>query len=152
MTNAGRGCTVIALVNPKCPANVGGVARAISCYDANMLVISGMRFRKFPTDTKKAWRHIPVVETDDVFDAIPYGCVPVAVDLLPDAKPLDKYHHPESAFYIFGPEDRTLGKTITNRCRDKVMIPTRFCMNLAATVNVVLYARCVQRGFPRQGG
>lgn len=143
-----RGYTVVALANPKCAANVGGVARAIGCYGAAMMVLSGMRFKKFPTDTQETWRHIPVVETADVFDAVPYGCVPVAVDLVDGAVPLSTYRHPESAFYIFGPEDGTLGQEIIEKCRDRVMVPTRFCMNLAATVNVVLYARCVQLGFP----
>jgi tRNA(Leu) C34 or U34 (ribose-2'-O)-methylase TrmL len=51
------------------------------------------------------------------------------------------YVHPESAFYIFGAEDGTLGARVLERCRDRVMVPTNGCMNLAATVNVVLYDR-----------
>lgn len=38
-------------------------------------------------------------------------------------------------------EDGTLREKILSRCRDRVMIPTNGCMNLAATVNVVLYDR-----------
>jgi tRNA(Leu) C34 or U34 (ribose-2'-O)-methylase TrmL len=76
-----------------------------------------------------------------VFDVIPYDCVPVAVDLVDGAHSLPNYRHPERAFYVFGPEDGTLGKAVIDRCRDKIMVPTRFCMNLAATVNVILYDR-----------
>ena len=79
-----------------------------------------------------------------MFDAIPYNCVPVAVDLLEGATPLPRYVHPERAFYIFGAEDATLGKRIIDRCRDKIVIPTSYCMNLAATANVVLYDRMVK--------
>jgi len=139
-----RGFAAIALVNPKNPANIGGVLRASGCYNAAMVVIAGarpIRLAQLATDTAKAWRHLPHVLVEDVFDVIPYNCVPIAVDLLPDAKPLTKYIHPERAFYIFGAEDATLGKAITDKCRDKIYIPTIGCMNLAAAVNVVLYDR-----------
>lgn len=62
-----------------------------------------------------------------------------------DARNLVGFHHPERACYIFGPEDGTLGKSITDRCKFKVQIPTAYCMNLAATVNVVLYARLAKQ-------
>lgn len=77
----------------------------------------------------------------DLLDVLPYECVPVAVDLLPKACSLFNYTHPERAFYLFGPEDGTLPEEIVKRCRDLIYIPTSFCMNLAATVNVVLYDR-----------
>ena len=139
-----RGFAVIALDNPKTPANIGGALRACGCYGADLVVLGGPRperLSKLNTDTVKAWRHIPCVLTPDIFDALPYSTVPVAVDLLPGAIELPRYCHPERAFYIFGAEDATLGKRITDRCRDKIVIPTSYCMNLAATVNVVLYDR-----------
>jgi tRNA(Leu) C34 or U34 (ribose-2'-O)-methylase TrmL len=140
-----RGHVTIALHSPKTPWNIGGALRACSCYGASLIVVGGRRgeisVRHLATDTLKAWRHIPTLTVPDVFDAIPVGSVPIAVDLLPDARDLRTYRHPERAFYVFGPEDGTLGKAITDRCRDKVFVPTEFCMNLAATVNVVLYDR-----------
>lgn len=72
---------------------------------------------------------------------IPVGAVPVAVDLVEDAVSLTAYQHPQQAFYIFGPENGTLRQETLGWCRDRVMIPTKMCMNLAATVNVVLYDR-----------
>lgn len=146
---ADRGFAVVALVNPKTPANIGGVMRAAGCYGVQLVVLGGPRPEKLSrinTDTQKAWRHIPHIMVDDVLDAIPYGCVPIAVDLLPDARPLPRYTHPERAFYIFGAEDATLGKSVTDRCRDKIYVPTHRCMNLAAAVNVILYDRLVKRG------
>jgi tRNA(Leu) C34 or U34 (ribose-2'-O)-methylase TrmL len=99
----------------------------------------------------KAYRHIPTVRVDDVFDALPFDCVPIAVDLIDGAVSLPAYKHPERAFYIFGGEDRTLGKRIADRCRDVVFVPTDRCMNLAAAVNVVLYDRMTKRGEWPQG-
>ncbi len=43
-------------------------------------------------------------------------------------------------------ETGNCGKRILDRCRDRVMVPTKFCMNLAATVNVILYDRMAKAG------
>lgn len=136
-----RGYAVIALDHPKIDVNVGGAMRAAQCYGADMIVCGMPRFKRQPTDTMKAWRHIPVVVVDDVMSIVPFDCVPIAVDLVDGAVPLTTYVHPQRAFYVFGAEDATLGARILSRCRDRVMVPTTGCMNLAATVNVVLYDR-----------
>lgn len=138
-----RGFSAIALDNPKNGENVGGALRACGCYGANLVVLGGERPKRIRhcTDTQKAWRHIPTLLVEDVFDALPFDCVPIAVDLLADATALPTFKHPERAFYIFGAEDSTLGARIVDRCRDAVFVPTRHCMNLAATVNVLLYDR-----------
>jgi tRNA(Leu) C34 or U34 (ribose-2'-O)-methylase TrmL len=144
-----RGFAAVALVNPKSPLNVGHILRAAGCYQASMVVIGGMRPERYMgricTDTQKAYRHIPTLRVADIFDALPYDCVPIAVELLPDAVSLVDFHHPERAFYILGPEDGTLGDAITSRCKYRVQVPTAFCMNLAATANVVLYDRLAKR-------
>ena len=139
-----RGYAVIALDNPKSPINVGSAMRAAQCYGASLILIGGPRMQrigKIATDTMKAYRHIPTMMVDDVMEHIPHDCVPVAIDLVEGARSLTTYCHPERAFYVFGAEDATLGKRILDRCRDKVMVPTKGCMNLAAAVNVVLYDR-----------
>lgn len=136
-----RGYAAIGLDNPKTPANVGSALRACGCYGASMLAVSGKRYKPAATDTMKQHRHMPLIMCDDLRTVIPYDCVPVAVDLVEDATPLQDYKHPERAFYIFGAEDGTLGERTLSWCRDKVFIPTKYCMNLAATVNVVLYDR-----------
>lgn len=142
-----RGYAAIGLDNPKDPENIGGVFRAAGCFEASMVVLGGPRpnylkgLGRIQTDTQKAYRHLPVTFAEHLKDAIPFDCVPVAVDFLPGAKPLPEYVHPERAFYIFGAEDATLGNDITSWCRHRVYIPMPYCMNLAATVNVVLYDR-----------
>lgn len=140
-----RGFAAIGLDNPKSNVNVGSTLRAAKCYDASLVVTSGERYSRAATDTEAAYRQIPLIRTEDVFDAIPFDCVPVAVDLIEGAIPLNEYKHPERAFYIFGAEDNTLGARITNRCRDIVYVPTTTCMNLAATVNVILYDRLAKQ-------
>ena len=141
-----RGYAAIGLNRPKTPHNIGSVMRAAGCYGASVVCIAGQRFARSSTDTQQQHRHTPVITCDDLHDVIPYGAVPVAVDLISDAIPLPEYVHPERAFYIFGPEDGTLGPGTIEWCRDVIYIPTRYCMNLAATVNVVLYDRMAKRG------
>jgi len=141
-----RGYSAIGLFNPKTPHNVGSVLRAAHCYDASLVMFTGRRYKHSSTDTSKAWRHIPMLHCESLRDSIPHGAIPVAVDLVEDATPLPEFQHPERAFYIFGPEDGTLGEQILSFCPQRVMVPTRHCMNLAATVNVVLYDRLTKRG------
>jgi tRNA(Leu) C34 or U34 (ribose-2'-O)-methylase TrmL len=140
-----RGYACIGLDNPKSNLNVGSVLRAAHCYDVAMVITSGQRYRRAATDTQAAYRHIPLMRVEDLRDAVPFDCVPVAVDIISGARELKNYIHPERAFYIFGPEDGKLGKRVTEWCRDVIYVPTKFCMNLAATVNVILYDRMVKQ-------
>jgi tRNA(Leu) C34 or U34 (ribose-2'-O)-methylase TrmL len=144
----GRGHVTVALWNPKTPANIGGVLRAAGCFGADLVVVAGKRstvsLRHLPTDTASAWKHIPTIQVDDPFDAMPLGAMPVAVDLVPNATPLPRFVHPERAFYLFGPEDGTLSGKMLLRCPLRVMVPTTQCLNLASCVNVLLYDRMVK--------
>jgi tRNA(Leu) C34 or U34 (ribose-2'-O)-methylase TrmL len=54
---------------------------------------------------------------------------------------LPAFQHPDKVLYIFGPEDGTLNQRLIDRADAVVYVPTTGCMNLAATVNVVLYDR-----------
>ena len=144
-----RGYAIIGLDNIKNGLNLGTVMRAAGCYGAASVFASGPRIQKVvkmsTTDTMKAHRHLPLTIVDDLADVRPFNCVPVAVDLVEGAESLVDFVHPERAFYIFGPEDGTLGARTTDRCKHKVYIPTSACMNLAATVNVILYDRLAKR-------
>lgn len=147
-----RGFACVGLDNPKTPVNIGSVLRAAGCFGVAMVALSGPRpsrlckIGRTPTDTMRAVRHIPTIWVNDLHDAIPHDCVPVAVELIDGAKCLVDYKHPERAFYVFGAEDATLGKRVLSWCRDVVYIPTNGCLNLAACVNVVLYDRTMKRG------
>lgn len=139
-----RGFASIGLHNPKTPDNVGGVIRAAHAYGAASVAISGQRIDgrhiAASTNTTRAERHLPVYR-GELRDLIPFGAVPVAVELVDGAVSLFNFQHPRRAFYIFGPEDSGLGSSVRDWCEHTVQIPTVICMNLAATVNVVLYDR-----------
>jgi len=136
-----RGYSAIGLFNPKNSINVGAVLRAAGIYGASTVIYTGNRYKRSATDTMCHYQQIPLIHTDNLHDVIPFDCIPVAVDLIDGAEPLPGYKHPQRAFYVFGPEDGTLGKQVLSWCRDIIFIPTNGCMNLAATVNVVLYDR-----------
>ena len=142
-----RGYSCIGLWNPKNDINVGRVLRACGNFNVAMLAVAGKRnkYRKVSADTMKAYRHIPMLQIDDLHEVVPYDCIPIAVDLVDGAREIFDFVHPERAFYIFGPEDGTLGKEILSWCASAIYIPTNRCMNLAATVHVVLYDRMLKR-------
>ena len=139
-----NGYAMIGLDNPKNSINVGSALRACGCYGAVALAISGDRTRHIgnaSTDTQNQYKRIPVFRGPDLSAFVPFDCVPVAIDIIDGAIPLQEYKHPVRAFYVFGAEDATLGDRVISWCRDIVYVPTVFCMNLAATVNVILYDR-----------
>jgi tRNA(Leu) C34 or U34 (ribose-2'-O)-methylase TrmL len=140
----GRGYACIGLDHPKCDKNIGCALRACGVYGASLMAVSGKRYSGSSTDTMKAFKHIPLLQVTDLKSVLPKNCIPVAVDIVDRARPLFNYIHPERAFYIFGAEDRTLNEEILSWCRDVVYIPTDRCMNLAATVNVILYDRMLK--------
>jgi len=139
----------IGLVNPKSPTNVGGIMRAAGCYRVDEVFYTGKRYplaasngtAQYNTDTKGAGQQIPLSGVESLIDATPDGVKIVCVDLVEGAIPLPEFEHPEKAIYVFGPEDGTISQQVINSADAVVYVPTVGCMNLAASVNVLLYDR-----------
>jgi tRNA(Leu) C34 or U34 (ribose-2'-O)-methylase TrmL len=125
--------------------NVGHALRAALGFTARMVILGykdeSINVRKLSTDPSRAYRHIPVLEVPDIFDAMPQDCVPVAVELTDDAVDLTTFVHPERACYIFGPENGSVSTEILAKCAHVVKIPTLMSLNLGMTVNIVMYDR-----------
>ncbi|MGF1909996.1 RNA methyltransferase [Vibrio kasasachensis] len=135
---------IIGLINPKSPENVGAVMRAVGCYQADEVLYTGQRYAraaKFSTDTKSVRRSIPLKGVDSMIEAIPSDIKIVCVELALGATPLPHFEHPDKAIYIFGPEDGSIPQEIADKADHVVYVPTVGCMNLAASVNVLLYDR-----------
>ncbi|KZN38095.1 RNA methyltransferase [Pseudoalteromonas luteoviolacea] len=140
--------SAIGLVNPKSPTNVGGVLRAAGCYGAQAVYFSGNRYAKaakYHTDTKNIADNIPIEQVDDFKVLKTSNRALVCVELVEGAIPLPEFKHPEDALYVFGPEDGSLPQSIVDVADAVVYVPTTGCMNLAATVNVLLYDRMAKR-------
>lgn len=135
---------IIGLHNPKNPTNVGAVMRAAGCYQASQVRFNGTRYNraaKFQTDTKNAHQRIELVEMNDLTADLADDIKIVCVELVVGATALPQFTHPKNAVYVFGPEDGSLPQDVVDSADHVVYVPTVGCMNLAATVNVVLYDR-----------
>lgn len=134
----------IGLSDPKSATNVGAVMRAAGCYAVDNVIYTGSRYDravKLNTDTKKISSLIPLTQQQHLLDNKAEDVKVICVDLVEGAVPLPNFIHPSKALYLFGPEDGTLNQKLINQADAVVYIPTIGCMNLAATVNVVLYDR-----------
>lgn len=139
-----RSKVTIGLSNPKSPTNVGAVLRAAGCFQADNILYTGTRHDRaaaFCTDTKNRSQSIPLTAVNCLLESAPENAEIVVIELAENAQSLVDFVHPENAFYIFGPEDASVKQAVVNKADSVVYIPTQGCLNLAATVNVVLYDR-----------
>ena len=138
----------IGLINPKSPDNVGSVMRAAGNFGVDSVFYTGKRFPRAvklnpnaPDMSRKVSENISLSEVTCLIDDAPEKLKIVCIEFAENAIPLPEYQHPHNAFYIFGPEDSTISQQVIDRADAVVYVPTIGCMNLAATVNVVLYDR-----------
>lgn len=149
----------IGLTNPKSPSNVGAVMRAAGCYQVDHVLYTGKRYAQaakfggnnLATDTKNARKNIPLTGVDsfsqlpELLENFSSETKIICVDLIEGATPLPHFQHPEKAIYLFGPEDGTIGQEVIDNADGVVYVPTVGCMNLAASVNVLLYDRLAKQ-------
>lgn len=144
----------LGLSNPKSPTNVGAVLRAAGCFQADSILYTGVRYDRaaaFCTDTQSQSKNIPLTGVNCLLDSAPEGAKIVVIELAENAESLANFQHPDNAFYIFGPEDGTVKQKVVNHADSVVYIPTHGCLNLAATVNIVLYDRLAKSQQPEEG-
>lgn len=138
----------VGLINPKSPDNVGSVMRAAGNYNVDSVIYTGSRYERAaslnpdtPNLSRKVGQNVPLSQVNNLIDSVDKDTRIICIELVEDAIALPRYSHPEKALYIFGPEDGSIEQEIINQADDVVYIPTTGCMNLSATVNVVLYDR-----------
>lgn len=142
----------LGIINPKSAQNMGSILRASGCYGVQSVMYTGQRYgyaKKYATDTQDAAQKVPVIGCADLKEMRPRNARVVAVEYVEGAQPLPTFEHPEHAFYIFGPEDGSVNADVLSWCDEVVYVPTTGCMNLAATVNVLLYDRMAKSYQPR---
>lgn len=136
----------IGLSQPKTPTNVAVVLRAAHCFNAKNVYFTDKEGRynraaRFHTDTQRSEEKVNLSEVASLVDALPNGHKLICIELVEGATPLPQFEHPQQAFYVFGPEDGSLSQGIIDRADETVFIPTTGCLNVAMSVNVVLYDR-----------
>src|SRR5262249_51582479 len=147
----------VLLIDPKYPFNVGGALRACAAFGAETLVWTGDRVHtegvpRLPREERlRGYKDVRMRRLDvDGVAAITLlrkdGFTPVAVEFRNNSERLPEFHHPDDALYVFGPEDGSLPGAVLAQCHRFVLIPTMHCLNLAASVNLVLYDRLAKQG------
>lgn len=143
----------LGLVNPKSPDNVGSVLRAAANYGVDKVFYTGDRYpraieRKARSVDmgRKVSKDVLIAQKDCLLEAVTDNMKIVCVEFALNAIPLPEYQHPENAFYIFGPEDGSIDQALIDQADDVVYVPTVGCMNLSASVNVLLYDRLLKTG------
>jgi len=138
----------IGLTNPKSPENVAAVMRTAGNFQVDSVYYTGKRYPralKLKTCTvdmsRKVSQDIPLSEVTNLIDVAPDDLKIVCIELAENAIALPEFQHPINALYIFGPEDGTISQQVIDQADAVVYVPTIGCMNLSATVNVVLYDR-----------
>jgi tRNA G18 (ribose-2'-O)-methylase SpoU len=139
-----RGFFAVGIEHSKNTLNVGTLWRSASIMGAAFLFTVGRRYKHQASDVLKSWRHIPVfhVATLDELDAlIPYDCLLIGVEMVPNATPLQAFAHPERAVYLLGAEDHGLTKAALARCQRTVVLPGERSLNVAVAGSIVMYDR-----------
>jgi len=144
----------IVLYNPKYPHNVGGVVRAASNFGAKTVIFTGYRVSlepkgkgyRLPRELRmKGYRNVILLNDNYPINRFK-NITPIAVEVRDNAEPLTYFIHPHNPLYIFGPEDGNIPQVMLKHCHRFIVIPSKHCLNLAATVNVVLYDRICKLG------
>src|SRR5258708_3618463 len=96
-----RGYFGIGIANGKSVENVGGLWRSAHAFGAALIFTTGFRPPAQPTDTSKAWKHVPLHEVDDLAAFAPEGCSIIGVECgRMDCVSLVTFKHPERALYV----------------------------------------------------
>ncbi|MES9856301.1 MAG: TrmH family RNA methyltransferase [Sedimenticola sp.] len=141
----------IGLCNPKSPENVASVMRAAGNFRVDSVFYTGRRYPRavelnpdIPRMSRSVSLGVPLSGVSCLLDEAEVNMEIVCVEFAENATPLPEFQHPDNAFYVFGPEDGTISQEVIDRADAVVYVPTVGCMNLAATVNVVLYDRLIK--------
>jgi len=125
--------------------------RAAGNYGVDEVIFTGTRYQKalasnpnIPNISRRISEGVLLNGVECLLTSLSSGTRIVCVEFAENAIALPSYQHPENACYIFGPEDGSLSQSIIDKADDVVYIPTHGCMNLAATVNVLLYDRMLK--------
>lgn len=139
-----RGYYGIGIENTKTEINVGTLWRSAKIFNASFIFTIGKRYKKQASDTLKAYRHIPFYQYDNFeqfYNAIPYDCRLIGVELNPKAKQINNFVHPERAIYLLGAEDNGISKEALAKCQAIIQLPGEYCLNVAVAGSIVMYDR-----------
>lgn len=140
-----RGYFAVGIYCGKTPQNTGMLWRSAQALGAAFVFTVGCRYLKYDrTDTTKAAQHVPLFHFADMGELsrhLPHACELIGVELTDDAASIRGFTHPERAVYLLGAEDRGLSKEALAACKRVVVLPGRYCFNVAVAGSLVMYDR-----------
>ncbi len=143
--NRKRGYYGIGVYEPKTTENIGTLWRSAFLFGADFIFTIGARYHKQPTDTTKAWLHLPLynyTDFEDFLKHVPEGCEVVCIEQDEKAKDLPVVNHSERVIYLLGAEDYGIPKEYL-KGRQTIQIPysENFSANVAVAGSIVMYDR-----------
>lgn len=140
----------VALLDPKNAWNVGNALRSTVAFGGSLFIVKGERYMHTGdwerTDTENARDRIPVFTTitEDPSIYFPMNATIIAVEMVKDAIPINKFEHPPNAIYLFGPEDGRINDGTLANCDHTIYLPTAYSLNLAACVACIGHDRMMK--------
>jgi tRNA G18 (ribose-2'-O)-methylase SpoU len=144
-----RGYYGIGIYGSKFETNLGTLWRHALLYDANFIFTIGKRYKREPTNTSKAERHIPLYHYADWVDFmnhLPADCHVALIEQTMSTVPLNRFPHPERCAYVLGAEDGGIPNDILEAVSTVIEIPGALdvSMNVATAGTLVMYDRYVK--------
>ena len=139
-----RGFFGIGIYQTKTEANIGTLWRSAHNFGADFIFTIGKRYRKQPTDTTLALRHVPLYEYDTFEELKKYKPIDsslVAIEQSELSQNIKDFIHPEQAIYILGAEDHGLPIEYQEKCHSVISINTSMCLNVAVAGSIVMFDR-----------
>jgi tRNA G18 (ribose-2'-O)-methylase SpoU len=142
-----RGYYGIGIENVTKPYNVGNLFRSAHALDASFVFTVGAIYKKRQgkhADTSNSLASLPYYEFETVGDMIlPKGCDLVGIEIVEGAIELPSFRHPKNAAYVLGPEMSSVSPELLAKCKYKIKIPSKFCLNVGIAGALVMYDRMI---------
>src|ERR1700704_4044333 len=122
-----RGFYGIGIFQPKTEYNIGTLWRSAQNFGASYIFTIGRRYSKQPSDTTKAFRHIPLFNFSSFAEfnkSRPFDCPLIAIEQTDISRDIKSFIHPERAVYLLGAEDFGLPPQALSKAQAVVHIST----------------------------
>jgi tRNA G18 (ribose-2'-O)-methylase SpoU len=133
----------IGIMNPKTEMNVGSLWRSANILGASFIFTIGTRIAKQQSDTSHAFKSIPFYyykTFEEFYDAMPYDCRLVGVELDERSEKIETYTHLSRCIYILGAEDIGLTAEARKKCHQMIELPNGM-YNVSNSGCIVMYDR-----------
>jgi len=137
----------IGIFKTKTETNVGTLWRSAFNFGASFIFTIGQRYKKQSSDTVASWKQIPLfnyIDFQDFKDHIPYDYQIICIENDAQSISIKNFVHPKNCIYLLGAEDNGLSKEILEKYKTHLIIPSKYCLNVAVSGSIVMYDRIIK--------